>query len=264
MKKIVLQIILIVAVFFLAWQLINQVNWMKLFKVEQISNRTEEKLGDIFWDLIKKSNDPIDDKKITGPVDSLLTKICEANNLDRKKIKLHVLNKDEVNAFAMPNNHLVVYSGLITASDNEGQLSGVIAHEVAHLQMNHVMKKMVKEVGLSVLISIAAGNGGETVGSLAKTLTSTAYDRKLEKEADLKAVEYMREANMNPEHLANFLYKLTDEEISKHLVLISTHPATKERAEYIVEASNQQPTKDKPVLAKGSWEVLQSRLKTDY
>lgn len=261
MKKIFFQILILASLFVATWFLLRQVNWMKLFNIEKLNHKTEEKLGDIFWDLIKQTNKTIENKKVTDPVDSLLTKICDANGIDRKEIKLHVVESDEVNAFALPNNHLVVYTGLIKESDNETQVAGVMAHEVAHLEYNHVMKKLVKEVGLSVLISIAGGNGsGEAIKGLLKTLSSTAYDRKLEKQADLGAVDYMIKADMNPEELANFLYKLVGEDVNKHLILLSTHPATKERAEYIVEACKGRTINEKQVLAKGSFDNLKKNL----
>ena len=101
---------------------------------------------------------------------------------DREIIKVHVLNKDEINAFALPNGHLIIYSGLINNSGNQEELTGVICHEIAHIELNHVMKKLIKEIGLSVLISMTTGKGGsEIIKETAKMLSSSAFDRKLEK-----------------------------------------------------------------------------------
>ncbi len=69
-----------------------------------------------------------------------------------------------------------------------------------------------------------------------KILSSLAFDRSIEKEADIKAIEYLKNANINPEPLANFLYLLAGEEtgLLESLEWISTHPVSKERAEYII------------------------------
>jgi predicted Zn-dependent protease len=133
---------------------------------------------------------------------------------------------------------LVIYTGLIAACENEAELYGVIGHELAHMEKNHVMNKLIKEIGLSVLISMTTGNGNaEMIKEAIKHLSSTAYDRSLETEADLTAVEYLEKASINPEPFANFLYRLADE--TKHLpsqiYWISTHPESKERAEEIIQ-----------------------------
>ncbi|MDZ7607365.1 MAG: M48 family metallopeptidase [Cyclobacteriaceae bacterium] len=135
--------------------------------------------------------------------------MCDKNDIDRDKIKVHLLFKDEVNAFALPDGHLVIFSGLILESENPEELSGVIAHELAHIKLNHVMTKLMREVGLSVLLSMASGGGGDMLRETAKMLSSTAFDRALEKEADIKAVDYLIEANISPEPFATFLLPLS-------------------------------------------------------
>ena len=238
---------------------------MSLFKVEQAKSATETKLGDLFWDLFNQGKE-IRDKEITAPLDSLLSKICSANGTVQTQIKLHVVRSEEVNAFALPDKHLVIFSGLIAAAENEGELCGVISHELAHIEKNHVMKKLVKEIGLSTLISMTTGAGGEIAKEAVRVLSSSAYDRNLEKEADIKAVDYLIKAGINPEPFANFLYKIGDEkqsELSRHLSWINTHPDPKVRAEYIIEYADGKPQKDQPVLSQETWEKLKKIEETD-
>ncbi len=238
MKKILIELVLAVAMMVAVWFGLSQVDWMKLLNIEQTTQNTEEKIGDLFWEMLKSSETEISSDSIVAPVDSMLTRICTANTIDRKKVKLHLLRKDEINAFALPNNHLVIYSGLIAACENEAELYGVIGHELAHVEKNHVMNKLIKEVGLSVLISMTTGNGNaDVIKEAIKHLSSTAYDRSLETEADLTAADYLIKTGINPEHFANFLYRLADE--TKHLpsqiYWISTHPESKERAGEIIK-----------------------------
>jgi predicted Zn-dependent protease len=238
MKKIFIELVLTVGIIAIVWLGLSQVDWMKLFHIEQATRNTEEKIGDLFWQMLKNTESEITSDSIVATVDSVLYRICKANSVERDKVKLHIFRKDEVNAFALPNNHLLIYSGLITSCQNSDELAGVISHELAHMEKNHVMNKLVKEVGLSVLISISAGNGNaEIVKEALKKLSSSAYDRKLETEADLTAVEYLEKANINPESFANFLYRLSDEtrNLPSPIYWISTHPESKERAEKIIE-----------------------------
>lgn len=238
MKKILTESVLTVSVIAAVWFGLSQVDWMKLLNIEQATQSTEAKIGDLFWDLMRKSETEITAESVVQPIDSMLARICAANSIDRKKIKLHLLRKDVINAFALPNNHLVVYSGLIATCENEAELCGVMSHELAHIEKNHVMSKLVKEIGLSVLISMSTGNGNtETIKSAIKQLSSSAYDRKLETEADLTAVDYLEKAGINPEPFANFIYRLGDEtkNFPSQIYWISSHPESKERAEKIIE-----------------------------
>ncbi len=266
MKKFLIQSCILIASFFLLWFGLNQLNWIEIFKVEQTSKSTEEKLGDLFWEMFNASEKEILTKKVTAPLDSILTRICKANHIDRAEIKLHILQNNDINAFALPNKHLVVFSGLILASESEAELAGVISHEVAHIRNNHVMKKLMKEVGLSVLISMTTGNGGsEAIKQVAKLLSSSSYDRNLEKEADIAAVDYMLNAKINPEPFADFLFRLGngENESMKYFSWVSTHPDSKERAEYIIEYSGGKKEEINPILSEQTWQSLQEYLTED-
>lgn len=238
MRKIIFELILSLALLLGAWALLSQVDWMRVLKIEQTTKNTEEKIGDLFWDLLSKTENEVTSTSVVGPIDSMLSIICTKNNIDRERIKFHLLRKDEINAFALPNHHLVIYSGLIAACESEAELYGVICHEMAHLEKGHVMNKLVKEIGLSVLISMSTGNGNsQVIKEALKLLSSSAYDRSLETEADLAAVDYMVKAGIDPEPFANFLYRLSNQtnHLPRQIYWISTHPESKERAEKVIE-----------------------------
>lgn len=262
MKRLILQGFITVVLFFSIWYLLRQIDWMTFFKVEKRTNDIEQKLGDLFWDSFTATGKENNDVFLLKSMDSILTRLCTSNNIDKEHIKLHVLNEDAINAFALPDGHLVVYSGLILDNDSPEELSGVIAHELAHVELDHVMKKLVKEVGLSILISMTTGGGGsETIKGTAKMLSSTAFDRGMEKEADLTAVDYLNNANISAEPLANFFYKISDDEneIFTYLSWLSTHPDTKERAEYIIEQNNDS-LETKPIISENTWTKLKAIL----
>lgn len=263
MKKAIIQGLIIVALFFATWFSLSQIDWVSVFRIQKVTDKTEEKLGEIFWGIFQKTEKENKDPFVVNSIDSIVTKICRANKINREKIKVHILEKDFINAFALPNGHLVIYSGLILNSENPDELSGVICHEIAHIEMNHVSKKLVKEIGLSTLISMTTGNAGsEAIKQAAKVLSSTAFDRSLEKEADIKAVDYLVKAKINPEPFGDFLYKLSDteNEATKYLTWISTHPDSKERAEYIIEYSRDKKANYQSVLSNDSWEKLREKL----
>lgn len=264
MKKILFQAAISITMFFAIWFGLSKIDWMSILKVEQVTESTEKKLGDLFWDLYADSEKEIKSDNITKALDSILNKICISNKIDKRQIKLHLIKSDEVNAFALPNKHLVINSALILASDTEAELTGVISHEIAHMELNHVMKKLVKEIGLSVLISMSTGNvGSEKIKETIKLLSSSAYDRNLEKEADMKAVEYLKKSNIDPEDFANFLNRLGDSEETsmKYFTWISTHPDSKERSKDIIESIGKKNKTTRLILKADTWNQMKEYLR---
>lgn len=264
MKKLLFQGLTIVLFFLGTWFILAQINWVKVFMVEEVTNKTEQELGSLFLKVYEESENENQNPEVEALIDKMVSEICKANQIDKEKIKVHVFDKDEINAFALPDGHLIIYSDLILNSDNQEELAGVICHEIAHIQLNHVMKKLVKEIGLSVLISISTGGtGAEITQQAAKTLSSSAFDRSLEKEADLAAVDYLVNAKLNPKPFADFLYKLSDNEdgIPSYLTWLETHPDSKERATYILEYSEEKLSDFKPILSIQDWEKLKELLR---
>jgi predicted Zn-dependent protease len=161
-----------------------------------------------------------------------------------------------VNAFALPDKHLVVYSGLIRYCKSAEELSGVLAHEISHMEQHHVMKKLVKEVGLSMLTTIAGGeSSGEIMRQTIKLLSSTAFDREQEREADISAVHMMAKADIDPESFANFLFRLSQEkdDIPKHFEWLSTHPNSQDRSAEILQLRKQETYHSCPITDNDRW-----------
>lgn len=266
MKKLIIQSFIGIALFFSSWFALTQIDWVTIFDTQKITDKTEDKLGTVFWDIIKKTEKENSSPLLITSVDSIVNKICLANKIDRKSIKVHLIEKDEVNAFALPNGHLIIYTALLSNADNPEELSGVISHEIAHIELQHVTKKLIQEVGISVLISTTSGSGNtKIIQQTLKTLSSTAFDRGLEKEADLKAVDYLLNARINPQPFANFLYKLAEQngETSKYMTWISTHPESMERAKYIMEYSKEKNSNYSKVLSTQTWNKIKETLKKE-
>jgi predicted Zn-dependent protease len=251
----------IIIAFFGIWLLIAQIDFVTILNIKEAKSNTESSIGDLIWEQIEKTENIIYNDSIISTLDSLLLPLCEENFIERDSLKVHIINKDEINAFAMPDNHLVVYTGLIEASKNEQALLGVLGHEIAHLEGNHVMKKLSKEIGFSVLLSMTGANAN-VIKEVISTLSSSAYDRSLEQEADLKSVEYMMNANIDPRPFADFMYELSiDNELHKYTYWISTHPESEARAKYILNRIKGKKIKSKPILTKKSWERFKEQIR---
>ena len=231
MIKTLFQLLIVVGMFVGVWYLASRIKWSELFQVEELSEKTEGKLGEVFWEFFKKTGEEDLDSIKAVFMDSLLNRIGRDNELDIDKFKVQILKNKEINAFALPDGYLVFHTGLIDAAERPEEVAGVMAHEMAHIELRHVRKKLIKEVGISLLINVAMGGGGETIMELARMISSSAFDRKMEKEADLKAVEYLTKARIDPNHFADFMSRALKSE--QYTTWISTHPDSDKRAEYI-------------------------------
>lgn len=262
-NKTLLQGLSTIALFFGLWFLLSQLDFVTFFKIKERSATIEHKLGDLIWDDIAHSENVVTNDSIIKTLDQLLKPICDANTIERDSLKIHIIEKDAVNAFALPNNHLVVYTGLILECKKQEALQGVLGHEIAHIENNHVMKKLSKEIGLSVILSASTGGkGGQVLQQIFQTLSSTAYDRTLEKEADISSVDYMLKANINPEPMADFMYELAQKEpLPNAFSWIATHPESEERAQYILDYVKDKKFKKEQTISDNDYKLFQKKIK---
>lgn len=232
-RKVIRQSLVSLLVFAAVLFAFSRVDWMEVFGLHR--NIIEEKLGDLYWEFVSESETFVGDGSLTVPLDSLFSTLCRANGIDRSRVSLHLVVSDEVNAFACPGNHLVVYTALIDSCRSAEELCGVLAHELAHIERGHVMQKLIKEMGLAALTGLVGGNAGAgTMAELMRILSSTAYDRSLESEADDLAVTYLLQAGINPRPFGEFLFRLSEEEELPSLAeWISTHPDSGKRSRLI-------------------------------
>ncbi|MCO4291923.1 M48 family metallopeptidase [Solitalea sp. MAHUQ-68] len=264
MKKAFTQLLVLLFTFLGCWLALSQINYLSIFKINETKTLNEQKIGDLIWEQYKKNTQLIENPKIITAVNTIKQKLFTNNHINASKIQIHVVSNDEINAFALPNGHLVLHSGLISWCNNPEELAAVMAHEIAHIEKKHIMDKMVKEMGSSVLSAlINSKQGGEMLKQVMQRASSTAFDRELESEADATAVTYLFNANIDPEYLATFLMRLSaTTDMSDLLVLLNTHPNSKERAGSILNQINKLHLKNKTsALDSLQWNTLTNSLK---
>lgn len=136
------------------------------------------------------------------------------------------------------------------------ELSGVLAHEIGHIEHGDIMKRLRKEVGLSMLAALAGGEAnGEIARETARLLSSTAFDRQLESEADASAVHMMAKADIDPGAFADVLFRLSQEknDIPKRFEWISTHPNSQDRCAEILRLRKRETYHVIPLADSTAW-----------
>ncbi len=139
------------------------------------------------------------------------------------------------NALALPGGPIIVTDELIYLAPSEDALAGVLAHEIAHVEEHHGLRRLMRAVGMALIITVAIGDSGELVeeaAGLPALLMDRAYSRTFEAEADDGAIAIMRKAGRDPSALADMLAALDpggaeDSEGGENW--LASHPATADR-----------------------------------
>lgn len=250
--------------FFGVWFGLSQIRFIDEEDLRGFAKENERRLGKLILESITTTNEKIKNEKIHAVIDSIKVRICRTKAVDCDKIKIHIIRNSEINAFALPDNQMIIYTGLIEYAENAEELAGVMAHEIGHMEKNHVMKKLVKEIGLEMLFAIAGGDAGyEIVRQTGKTLSSSAFDREQEREADEYAVETLALSNVDPQHLSNLFFRLSQKHnMPEELAWISTHPDSKERAADIIK-KKKEFTFASDLIIKTAWVHVKNMLRNE-
>jgi predicted Zn-dependent protease len=182
---------------------------------------------------------------------------------------IKVVDSQEVNAFALPGGFLYVNRGLLEAADNEAEVAGVIAHEVAHVAARHGMEQASKGElfnYLSIPLIFFGGIGGYAIREglgLAVPLTFLKFSRGAEKEADKLGAQYMWAAGYDPNALVTFFEKLQAKERKKPGTLsklFSTHPPTGSRVTEVRELIARFPERGEYQISSSEFGQVKSRI----
>jgi peptidase M48-like protein len=183
---------------------------------------------------------------------------------------IKVIDSDEVNAFALPGGFFYVNKGLILAADNEAELAGVMAHEIAHVAARHAMENEAKmrAIDLGLLAGVLLGGGviGNVLynaGGLIEGLSFLKFTRGAEEEADKLGVQYMWAAGYDPNAMATMFEKLEAKNKKKPgtiAKLFATHPAPPDRRASAIGLAARFPEKEEYVISTSEFQRVKNRL----
>jgi len=195
------------------------------------------RMGQEFAHQVESQAKLIKDPQITEYVNRLGQNLVR-NSDSQVPFTIKVLDSDEVNAFALPGGFFYVNSGLILAADNEAELAGVMAHEIAHVAACHIARENTRGQLMNLasipLIFVGGGIGyavRNAVG-IGMPLTFLKFSRGFESEADFLGVEYMFKAGYDPQAFTSFFEKVQAMEKKKPGTIakaFDTHPQTPDR-----------------------------------
>ena len=209
----------------------------KVGGLDWYSMDTDIKIGKTYSQQIERTLKLVDDPVVNEYVNRIGQNLVR--NSDAKvPFTIKVVDDDSINAMALPGGFLYVNTGLILAADDETELAGAMAHEIAHVALRHATRQMTRAQILNlatvplVVVSGLPGIIGPQVANLALPATLLRFNRNFEAEADYFGLQYMYKTGYDPNALLTFFEKIAAREKKKPGMLskaFATHPQTPDR-----------------------------------
>ncbi|MBC7767837.1 MAG: M48 family metallopeptidase, partial [Phycisphaerales bacterium] len=206
---------------------------------DHVPPRYRDQIADISWSQMDAFTSYCDDSVEAAEVlNALAYRMMEASDVAMKDdVWITIVDAPFPNAFALPDNSIIVTDDLIALAEHPDELTGVIAHEIAHIEHNHIMKNIIRSVGAGIFFDVVFGGAGagQMVAIASVNLASLRYSRGDETDADLRGLDYLDAAGIDAGGLARLFERLEEDaqgETGAAAIptMLSSHPASTERA----------------------------------
>lgn len=236
-------------------------NWYSL--------ETEMLMGKEYAQMIESTVKLVKDPVISEYVNRIGQNIVR-NSDSKLPFTIKVIDANEVNAFALPGGFFYVNSGLLLVADEEAELAGVMAHEVAHVAARHAMRQMTR-ANLANLASIplifvggGIGYAVRSAASLGLPMTFLKFSRGFEEEADYLGLQYMYKSGYDPQSYMSFFEKMLAREKVKPGTLskiFASHPPIENRiAKTQSQLQTKLPARSQYVVTRSEFDEVRTRL----
>ncbi len=217
-------------------------SWAIFEEFQSLTAEKEKQIGEEFLLEIQQQVPLIEDAFLTSYLNQLGQKIAAQMGPQPFHYKFFIVNDPTMNAFAVPGGYIFIHTGMIRMAEREGEVAGVIAHEISHVYCRHMARTMEKAKVTNVATLMGAMAGlflgglgagavlGQTllVGSMAAGAgTMLRYSREFEQEADATGFKWMVKAGYDPRCMLSVFKKLNRQrwfEGGKPPIYLSTHP----------------------------------------
>ncbi len=220
---------------------------------------------------VEQSAKLVDDPVVNEYIDRVTQNLVR-NSDARVPFTVKVIDSPEINAFALPGGFFFINSGLILAADEEAELAGVMAHEIAHVTARHGTKNATKaQIAQWALIPLILLGPGGWAGygiyqglSFGLPMTFLKFSRDAEREADFLGLQYMYRAGYDPTSFISFFEKIREKERKQPGSvpdIFSSHPPTKERVRRAQkEIARLLPAREEYVVTTSEFDQVKERL----
>jgi predicted Zn-dependent protease len=160
-------------------------------------------------------------------------------------VSITVVESNEMNAFAIPGGHIVVYDAILDQMKTPAELAALLGHEGSHIALRHSLRTIFRSLARQMFLALIVGNQSGVIAQVvdnADALKGLQYSRTLETEADDNGLQLMAMNNINPQGMMRLMQMLQKESGSAEPApFLSTHPVFKDRIENIKNQIKQLP-----------------------
>lgn len=180
-----------------------------------------ERIGRQIVSQLRAQNRILEDPQLKAYISRVGYRLARHTHKSPSDFYFFVVDSDAVNAFALPGGFIGINAGLLTATETESELAGVMAHEISHVTQRHIARQIQATKGMTLataaamLLAIILGGGNPAVVQAAITMglanigqQSINYTRAHELEADRLGIRLLAESNYNPNGMANFFEQM--------------------------------------------------------
>ncbi len=180
-----------------------------------------------------------------------------------------IVNASDINAFALPGGPMFVDRGMIEAARNEGEMAGVMAHEISHVALRHATAQATKQssigsqlgqLGLILGGAILGGQTGAQLGMLGAQIWQTKYSRDYETQADILGARIMADSGYDPRDLANMFKTIAAQGGGGAPEWLSSHPDPGNRYEKINQEASLLRVSSNPIKLTRDFSRTKERL----
>jgi len=233
------------------------------------STEKEVKLGRELAAEVDRQAKFVDDPIITEYVNRVGQNIVLHSDA-KIPFTIKVIDSDEVNAFALPGGFFYVNKGLILIADNEAEVAGVMAHEIAHVTARHAVENQTKAslleylaMGTSIFLGGIPGMIYQNTAGLGLLGIFMKFSRSAEEEADKLGVQYMYAAGYDPSAMSTMFEKLEAKNKKKPGLIsraFASHPAPPGRRAASLALLARFPEHDEYVISTSEFQRVKARL----
>jgi len=216
-------------------------------------------------------NDPLTQQYVESVGRRLVASIPPEFQQPAFDYEFKVVNASDINAFALPGGPMFVDRGMIEAAKTEGEMAGVMAHEMSHVALRHGTAQATKQgsvgnqlgvIGLILGGAILGGQSGAQLGMLGAQAWMTKYSREYEKQADILGSHIMANAGYDPRDLANMFRTIEQQGGSRAPQWLSSHPDPGNRYQYINQEASYLRVSPDPIKVTRDFSRVQERLRS--
>ncbi len=261
--KIIKELGILVGIFLIIWIVFIYVPMRPEAPEAAISLEQEQKIGEVLIDYYLENVTLVTDSTITSAVDQIYDRLLQGLETTEYDYRLYIIKNDNINAFASLGGNIVIFTGLIDYAESPEEVAAVLAHEIGHVEKRHVVNKVVKELGVGLVLSIiTGGSDAGFLGQILQQSVSTVFDRGQESEADDYGLALLENARIHPNSMAVIFRKIRDRYSSstmETLEFLSTHPNTNKRIKKSLEYKTSEGFQSQP-FTNIDWTEVRSAL----